>query len=116
VLLSDLADPNSTANRYGTRFAALAAAFNFASDGSVPAGGPQVAATISETVFRYYEASGSGASPATAAAKTDYYRQAMASLVPLWRDIAIKPAMNPYRIIVQDIPFYLIFPLLYPFM
>jgi hypothetical protein len=82
VLTSDLADPSSAANQMGNaRYVALAAAFSFEADGSVAAGGAaQTAAQLSETIFRNYESTGNGSSPAAAAFRSDYYRNAIAGV------------------------------------
>lgn len=86
VLLSDLSDPASVANVYATeyedtRYQKLAAAFSFASDGSVAApGGAQTAAQLSETIFLHYETTGNGMSPAAAAFKTDLFQSLMAGV------------------------------------
>ncbi|MBX9589284.1 MAG: DUF1217 domain-containing protein [Hyphomonadaceae bacterium] len=82
VLTSDLSDPNSAANRLGdARYARLAAAFGFQADGSVASGSEaQSAARLNDTIFAYYEASGSDASPAAAAFKTRYYTDTIAGV------------------------------------
>ncbi len=77
VLTSDLSDPNSTANTLNnSAYTSLAAAFNFNTDGSVN-GTSQSAANISKTVYQYYNATGTNASPAAAAYKTQYYQSQM---------------------------------------
>lgn len=81
VLLSDLSDPNSVANKYGTRYQQLAAAFSFAADGSVPAGSKaQTDAQLNATIYNNYELTGTGSSPAAAAFKTDLFRSMTASV------------------------------------
>lgn len=82
VLTSDLSDPNSVANRLGdARYVKLANAFSFETDGSVaPGGSAQTNAQLNTTIFAYYDASGSGASPAAAAQKTQYYTTAIAGV------------------------------------
>ncbi len=81
VLLSDLSDPNSVANKYGTRYQQLAKAFSFAADGSVPAGAKaQTDAQLNATIYNSYEVTGNGSSPAAAAFKTDLFRNAVASV------------------------------------
>jgi hypothetical protein len=77
ALLSDLSDPASVANQLGPRYAKLAAAFDFAADGSVGPQGAQSAADADATVFLYYENSGNGASPAAAALRANYYAEAV---------------------------------------
>ncbi len=75
VLTSDLSDPGSIANRLGdVRYVNLAAAFSFETDGSVASGSaPQTNAQLNDTISTYYDASGSGSSPAAAAHRTQYY-------------------------------------------
>lgn len=82
VLTSDLADPQSVANQLpNQRYRTLAAAFSFASDGSVPAGASaQFADQMTDTIYRYYDETGSKGSPAAAAFKTQYYQDAMTSV------------------------------------
>lgn len=80
VLTSDLSDPNSRANQLGGSWLELAKAFNFATDGSVAGGGAQSAAQTQDLIYRYYDASGNGASPAGAAFKTQMYEQGMAGV------------------------------------
>lgn len=81
VLTSDLSDPNSVANLYGTDYQNLAAAFSFETDGSVASGGSaQTSAQTSQTMLAYYEETGTDASPAAAAFKTDYFNELMASI------------------------------------
>jgi hypothetical protein len=80
VLLSDPSDPGSAANQLGPKYAALAAAFDFGADGSVPIGGVQSEAALTETVFEYYENSGNDASPAVAALRANNYREKIATL------------------------------------
>ena len=81
VLTSDLSDPDSVANTLGDiRYVALAAAFNFESDGSVAAGNAQSAVAMNETTYLYYQATGAGASPAAAAFEAQYYRDQVAGI------------------------------------
>jgi hypothetical protein len=82
VLTSDLSDPQSFANQLGdARYQKLAAAFSFDANGNVPAGGKaQTTAQINDTIYLNYDVSGNGASPAAAAFKTQYYRDAIAGV------------------------------------
>jgi hypothetical protein len=80
ALTSDLGDPQSAANQLGLRYVVLAAAFNFAPDGSVAAGSAQSAAQLNETVFLHYENTGNGATPAAAAFKSEYYANTIGSI------------------------------------
>lgn len=84
VLTSDLSDPGSYANQIGASnpaYLKFAAAFSFSSDGSVPQGGAvQTAAQIANTVYLNYDATGTGASPAAAAFKTQYYQNNISSI------------------------------------
>lgn len=75
VLTSNLSDPGSVANQLGdARYIKLASAFGFQADGSVASGSTvQSDAQLNATIFAYYDASGSSASPAAAAYKTQYY-------------------------------------------
>lgn len=75
VLTSDLSDPDSTANKLGTRYQKLAAAFSFESDGSVAVDATaQTAAQTNSTIFLNYENSDTAASPAAAAFRTQYFK------------------------------------------
>ena len=82
VLTSDLSDPGSVANSLGNaRYVNLANAFNFETDGSVASGSAaQTDAQLNGTIFAYYDASGSGASPAAAAHRTQYFTGAIGSM------------------------------------
>jgi hypothetical protein len=81
VLTSDLSDPNSVANLYGTKYQNLAAAFSFETDGSVASGGSaQTTEQASQTMLAYYETTGTDESPAAAAFKTDYFNDLMAGV------------------------------------
>ena len=81
VLTSDLSDPNSVANKYGTSYLKLATAFSFQTDGSVAAGGSaQTSLQTNQTMLVYYEETGTDQSPAAAAFKTSYFNEAMASI------------------------------------
>jgi hypothetical protein len=81
VLTSDLSDPDSVANRLGdARYVKLANAFSFQTDGSAAAGSAQSDAQLNTTIFAYYDASGSGASPAAAAQRTQYYTSTVGSV------------------------------------
>lgn len=78
VLTSDLSDPDSVANRLGdARYVKLANAFSFQTDGSAAAGSAQSNTQLNATIFAYYDASGSSASPAAAAQRTQYYTGAI---------------------------------------
>jgi hypothetical protein len=78
VLTSDLSDPDSVANRLGdARYIKLANAFSFQTDGSAAAGSAQSDTQLNATMFAYYDASGSSASPAAAAQRTQYYTGAI---------------------------------------
>jgi len=82
VLTSDLSDPGSVANSLGdARYVKLANAFSFETDGSVASGSAaQSDAQLNGTIFAYYDASGSGASPAAAAHRTQYFTTAISSV------------------------------------
>lgn len=87
VLTSDLSDPDSVANRYasdyekGGVYLKLAAAFSFQTDGSVaPGGSAQTSDQLNQTMLAYYESTGTDASPAAAAFKTEYFNALMASV------------------------------------
>lgn len=81
VLTSDLADPDSVANTLGDpRYVRLANAFSFATDGSIAGSAAQTDAQLANTIFAYYDASGSAASPAAAAYRTQYYSSTIASV------------------------------------
>lgn len=81
VLTSDLSDPNSVANLYGTKYQNLAAAFSFEADGSVvPGGSAQTSEQASQTMLAYYETTGTDESPAAAAFKVDYFNDLMAGV------------------------------------
>jgi hypothetical protein len=80
VLSSDLSDPSSLANQLGGSYDDLAAAFDFATDGSLLGPAPQSDAAVEELVYRYYESSGNGTSPAAAAFKTELYEARIASV------------------------------------
>lgn len=74
VLTSDLSDPNSVANTLNnSSYQALAAAFNFNTDGSVN-GTAQSAANTATTVYQYFNATGTNASTQAADYKTQYYK------------------------------------------
>jgi len=81
VLTSDLSDPNSVANLYGTNYQNLAAAFSFEADGSVTLGGPaQTSDQVGSTTLAYYETTGTDDSPAAAAFKSDYFSELIAGV------------------------------------
>jgi hypothetical protein len=81
VLTSDLSDPESVANKLGGPYKTLAAAFGFSADGTLPEGTTaQSGAQIDDTLFRYYENTGNGASPAAAAFKSKLYENAIATV------------------------------------
>ena len=81
VLTSDLSDPESLANTTtNQRFRDLAAAFSFATDGSVAAGAAQSATQLDATIYNNYMRSGNGATPAAAAYNTTHYGNAIASV------------------------------------
>ena len=101
VLVSDLSDPDSTANTLGAKYAALAASFNFEADGSIADGNEaQSTATVKQTQFKYYDNSGNKATPAAAALRADYYREKMPTITnvdelindPMLFDIAVTGA------------------------
>ncbi len=80
VLTSDLSDPNSVANTLSNAaYKSLAQAFNFNADGSVN-GTAQSSNNISTTVYQYYNATGTNASPAAAAFKSQYYKSTISSI------------------------------------
>jgi hypothetical protein len=81
VLTSDLSDPGSVANTLGdARYVKLAGAFSFATDGSAVPGSAQTDTQRNATIFAYYDASGSSASPAAAAQRTQYYTATIGSV------------------------------------
>ena len=81
VLTSDLSDPESLANiTPNRRFRDLAAAFSFATDGSVAPGAAQSAAQLDATIYNNYMRSGNGATPAAAAYNTTHYGNTIASV------------------------------------
>lgn len=81
VLTSDLSDPNSVANLYGTKYQKLAAAFSFEADGSVvPGGSAQTSEQAGQTMLAYYETTGTDETPAAAAFKIDYFNELMAGV------------------------------------
>jgi len=80
VLTSDLSDPSSRANQLPSAYQALAAAFSFAPDGSVNGAAAQSSDQIANTVYQYYDASGTGSSAPGAAFKTQYYKNAIANM------------------------------------
>lgn len=81
VLTSDLSDTSSVANKMGTRYQNLAAAFSFQSDGTVASGGTaQTSAQTSTTIFQNYQNADLAASPAAASFRTQYYKSAMANV------------------------------------
>jgi hypothetical protein len=80
VLLSDLSDPGSPANQLGERYVALASAFDFEADGTVPPGGAQSAAGADDTVLRYYDITGNGTTRQAAALRSDYYTATIAGV------------------------------------
>lgn len=80
VLTSNLSDPGSVANTLNnSAYTALAAAFNFNTDGSVN-GTAQSSSSIATTVYQYYNATGTSASPAAAAYKTQYYNATISNV------------------------------------
>ncbi len=107
VLLSDLSDPNSVANKYGTRYQQLAAAFSFAADGSVPAGAKaQTDAQLNATIYNNYEATGNGSSPAAAAFKTDLFRNAISSITSV-DDLISNRMLRDYALVAVGLdPIY----------
>lgn len=81
VLLSDLSDPSSAANRFNdARYVSLRSAFSFEADGSAPAGQAQTDAQLTATLDLYFDRTGNGSSPASAAFRTDSYRSQMAGV------------------------------------
>jgi hypothetical protein len=82
VLTSDLSDPDSYANQLpNTRYRDFASAFSFLVDGSIADGGvAQTDAKIKDTVYRNYDVTGNGASPAAAAFKSQYYRDTISGI------------------------------------
>jgi len=78
VLTSDLSDPDSVANRYGTNYQKLAAAFSFEPDGSVADGAAaQTTDQASRTILANYEATKTDNSPAAAAFKSNFFHELM---------------------------------------
>jgi hypothetical protein len=80
VLTSDLGDPGSVANLYGAKYQKLAAAFSFATDGSVVGGSAQTSEQTNQTLLAYYEATNTDESPAAAAFKVDYFNELMSGV------------------------------------
>ncbi|AGK58790.1 hypothetical protein HYPDE_35593 [Hyphomicrobium denitrificans 1NES1] len=81
VLTSDLSDPNSVANQLpNTAYKTLAAAFSFNTDGSINGSSAQSSDNIANTVYQYYNASGTGTSAPGAAFKSQYYENAIAGV------------------------------------
>lgn len=81
VLTSDLSDPNSVANLYGTKYQNLAAAFSFEADGSVASGGSaQTSEQVNLTMLAYYEATDTDVSPAAADFKVGYFNELIADV------------------------------------
>jgi hypothetical protein len=98
VLTSDLSDPQSRANTLGGKYLALASAFGYGTDGTLPAGtDPQSEAQINETILRYYEVTGNGKSPAAAAFKTELYRDAIAAVASV-DDLLASPTLFEYAL------------------
>jgi hypothetical protein len=98
VLTSDLSDPDSVANRLGNvRYVNLASAFNFEADGSVVSGTAQSDSQLNATVFAYYDASGSAASPAAAAHRTQYFTNAIGSVASV-DDLLADDALFSYAL------------------
>jgi uncharacterized protein DUF1217 len=102
VLTSDLSDPNSVANRYasdydeGAVYLKLAAAFSFETDGSVaPGGSAQTSDQLNQTMLAYYESTGTDASPAAAAFKTEYFNELLASVTNV-DDLVNNTVMRDY--------------------
>lgn len=80
VLTSDLSDPASVANTMpNSAYKSLAAAFNFATDGSVN-GTAQSGNNIITTVSQYFNSTGTNGTPAAASFKTQYYKSAISSV------------------------------------
>lgn len=80
VLTSDLSDPDSVANQLPNAYQALAAAFSFNTDGSINGSSAQSIDVVANTVFQYYDASGTGDSAPGAAFKSQYYQNAIAEV------------------------------------
>jgi hypothetical protein len=81
VLTSDLSDPNSVANQLpNAAYKTLAAAFSFNTDGSVNGSSAQSSDNVANTVYQYYDASGTGTSAPGAAFKSQYYKNAIAGV------------------------------------
>jgi hypothetical protein len=99
VLTSDLSDPGSVANSLGNaRYVNLASAFNFETGGSIATGSAaQSDAQLIGTVFAYHDASGSGASPAAAAHRTQYFTTAVGSVTSV-DDLLADDALFSYAL------------------
>lgn len=80
VLTSDLSDPDSIANQLPGNYKLLAQAFSFNTDGSINGASAQSSDDVSFTVYRYFDASGTGGSAPAAAFKSQYYQDAIASV------------------------------------
>lgn len=100
VITSDLGDPDSLANKMDERYQKLAAAFSFASDGTVAAGDAQTLNQLARTVDLNYDATGAGASPAAAAFRTTVFDTLIGGITtvdelianPILRDFALVSA------------------------
>lgn len=80
ALTSDLSDPDSRANQLPTAYKNLAAAFSFATDGSVSGAAAQTSDKISNTIYQYYDASDAASSAQATAFKSQYYEDAISSV------------------------------------
>lgn len=95
VLTSDLSDPNSLANTLpNARYKKLAEAFSFATDGSINGASVQSDAMISDTIYRNFELTGNGSSPAAAAFKTQYYQMQMTNITSVDAFLADDQLLN----------------------
>lgn len=96
VLTSDLSDPSSRANQLpNAAYKRMAAAFSFATDGSVIGGAAQASDNISNTVYQYYDAFGAGLSAQGTAFKSQYYEDAIGSVSSV-DDLLANPKLVSY--------------------
>lgn len=96
VLTSDLSDPSSRANQLpNAAYKTMAAAFSFATDGSVIGDAAQASDKISNTIYQYYDASGAGLSAQATAFKSQYYEDAIGSVSSV-DDLLANPKLVSY--------------------
>ncbi len=104
VLTSDLFDPGSVANQAADdRYRVLAAAFSFATDGSVaPGTGAQTAAQLDETIYLHYAMTGNADTPAAAAFNTRHYGETIATATTV-DDLINNDRMLTYALLAYGI-------------